>query len=175
MTGRISPAFAWGGQTHKSSGLNFFSGFWVSTIVKIASFLRVFKNRRSKFLDHSEVFDKLIGSSTQEVHRLLHIRYQRTQENGSFPFSDILTLMSSCKTRRRMQILLRRWTFKGWIAFSFRGPWTVLTPSLNHSYRRYACCLTPTFQHLPRSMRITKLNGQFSMAVTDHWQISYLT
>ena len=27
------------------------------TVVKIASFLRVFKNRRSKFFDHSEVFD----------------------------------------------------------------------------------------------------------------------
>jgi len=34
-------------------------------------------------LDHSEVFDKLIGSSKHEVHRLLHIRYQRTQ-NGLF-------------------------------------------------------------------------------------------
>ena len=50
----------------------------------------------------------LIGSSKHEVHRLLHTRYQRTQENGHFPFSDILTLMSSCKTRKRMKILLHR-------------------------------------------------------------------
>jgi len=42
----------------------------------------------------------LIGSSKHEAHRLLHTRYQRTQEIGSFPFSDILTLMSSCKTRK---------------------------------------------------------------------------
>ena len=37
----------------------------------------------------------LIGSSKHEVHRLLRTRYQRTQENRSFPFTDILTLMSN--------------------------------------------------------------------------------
>ena len=75
-------------------------------------------------MDHSEVFDKLLGSSKQEVHRLLHIglRYQRTQENGPFPFHDILMLMSSLQNTEKNANFASPLKIQGLKSFQLQGP-----------------------------------------------------
>ena len=73
-------------------------------------------------MDHSEVFDKLIGSSKHEVHRLLHIRYQRTQENGPFPFSDILMLISSLQNMEKNANFASPLKIQTLKSFQLQGP-----------------------------------------------------
>jgi len=58
----------------------------------------------SKFLDHSEVFDNvdwLFKARSAAQTCIGPTSYQRTQETGSFPFSDILTLMSSLQNTQK--------------------------------------------------------------------------
>jgi len=85
---------------------------------------------------------------------MLGIRFQRTHENESFPFSDIpvLTLMSSLQNGEKCKFCFAVEDSKAENLSSSGDPGLCWGSAPNHSYCGYACCLTPTFQHLPRSM-----------------------
>jgi len=118
----------------------------VPTIVKITSFLRALKTEGVSFWITAKCLILLIGSSKHKVHRLLHICYQRTQENRYFPFSDILMLMISLQNTDRNLNFASLFKIQRLKSFQLQGPRDHAgAPPLNHSYRGYACFLTPLF------------------------------
>jgi len=103
---------------------------------------------------------------------MIGIRYQRTQETGSFPFSDTLTLMCSLQSTKKnvnFASLLKIQRLKK--TLSFRGPLTALglRPKPQLPWIRLVFDPLPHFSTPSAVYEYVNAVLKFCTAFTDWW------